>query len=104
MFSTFKDHDYEFCKGLYTCYVRPVFESATQVWSPIQKGNIDRIESVQRYFTRRVIGPETLSYDRLDRLNLESLESRRIKLHLMLFFKVCSGFVDMDMSNSYKFN
>ncbi len=52
---------------------------------------IDRIESVQRYFTRRVIGPGNLSYeDRLDILNLESLESRRIKLDLMLFFKVCN--------------
>ncbi len=88
MFSTFKDHDYEFYKGLYTWYVRPVLESDTQIWSPIQKGNIDRIESVQRYFTRRVIGPENLSYDRLDRLNLESHESRRIKLDLMLFFSL----------------
>ncbi len=53
-----KDHDYEFFKHLYTCYVRPVLESATQVWSPIQKDNIDRIETAQRYFTRHVIGPE----------------------------------------------
>ncbi len=70
IFITFKDHDYEFYKHLYTCYVRPVLASATQVWSPIQKGNIDWIESVRRYFTRRVIGPGNLSYEnRLDRLN-----------------------------------
>ncbi len=31
IFNTFKDHDYEFYKNLYTCYVRPVLESATQV-------------------------------------------------------------------------
>ncbi len=68
---TVKDYGYEFYKHLYTCYVTPVLDSATQVWAPIKKGNIDRIESLQRYFTRRVIGPENLSYDdRVDRLNL----------------------------------
>ena len=100
IFNTFRVKDYEFYKHMYTWYVRIVLESATQVKSPIQKGNIDRIESVQKYFTRRVIGPENLSYqDRLDRLNLESLESRRTKLDLMLFFKVCNEFVNIDMSD-----
>ncbi len=110
IFTTFKIMTMNFMKHLYTCYVGPVLESATQVGSPIQKGNIDRIESVERYFTRHVIGLGNLSYENtlawLDRLNLESLESRdsrRIKLDLMLFFKVCNGFVNMDVSDSYRF-
>ncbi len=42
---------------------------------------------MQRYFTRRVIGLVNLSFeDRLDRLNLESLESRRRKLVVVVVF------------------
>ncbi len=79
----FKNHDHEVYKNLHTCYVRPVSESATQIWSPIiiQKGNSDSVDFVQRYFTRGVVGSETLSYQGIfDRLRLECLESRRIKL------------------------
>ena len=47
------------------------------------------------------IGPENLSYedrlDRLDRLNLKFVESRRIQLDQILFCKVCNRFVNMDM-------
>lgn len=48
------NHEHGFCKNLYTstCYVRPLLESAAQAWAPIQKGSIDRIESVQRYFIK----------------------------------------------------
>ena len=39
----------------------------------------------------------SLSYtDRLCRLNLESLESRRVIADLVLLFKVIHGFVDID--------
>jgi len=39
----------------------------------------------------------SLSYtDRLGRLNLESLEPRRVKADLVLLFKVIHGFVDID--------
>ena len=42
---------------------------------------------------------KSLSYtERLLRLNLESLESRRAKADLVLLFKVIHGFVDIDYS------
>ncbi len=89
---------------IYICYVRPVLESSTQVWSPILKGNIDRIEAVQRYFTRRLEGLHHFSYvERLDRLKLESLESRRIKHDLCLFYKLVNNLVILDVHDSYSF-
>ena len=57
------------------------------------------IERVQRSFTKRLRGLRSLSYtESLMRLNLESLESRRVKADLVLLFKVIHGFVDIDCS------
>ena len=50
--------------------------------------DIYNIERVQRSFTKRLPGLKSLTYtERLLRLNLESLESRRVKADLVLLFK-----------------
>ena len=38
----------------YKAYIRPLVEYCTPVWSPYRLGDIDLIEQVQRYFTRRL--------------------------------------------------
>jgi len=61
--------------------VRPTLEycSVTSViWSPMFQNKIDKIERVQRGFTKRLTGLHKLSYkNRLAQLGLESLCSRR---------------------------
>ena len=37
-------------------YVRPLLEFSSQVWSPHHKYLIDKVESVQRFFTKRLSG------------------------------------------------
>ena len=104
IFNTFKHHTSDFYVKLYISYVRPILESSCQVWSPIIKDNIDRIESVQRYFTRRLPGFRDVPYlQRLNRLNLESLERRRLKHDLILFYKIVNNKTLVDLENSYKF-
>jgi len=62
-------------------YIRPILEYASNIWSPIQIGLNDKLESVQRRFTKRIPGFESLSYsERLSLLNLESLELCRLLL------------------------
>ena len=70
--------------------------------------DIDSIECVQRYFTRRLIArcglPPCAYVDRLILLQLEPLEVRRLRFDLVMLFKivhesvdlVCSDFVTMD--------
>ncbi len=53
IFNTFKNHDCMFYLKLFLTYVRPGLEYASQIWSPILKEDSNRIENVQRYFTRR---------------------------------------------------
>jgi hypothetical protein len=101
--NTFKGHDRSFYVNMYKTYIRPILESSSPVWSPHNIGNIDRIESVQRFFTRKLPGMSNMSYaDRLSVLDLESLEARRIKADLILYYKVLHGLIDIDIENSIR--
>ena len=53
---------------------------STQVWSPTYLGDINRLESVQRSFTRRIPQLKNFPYhERLALIGLETLELRAIK-------------------------
>jgi len=40
----------------FVTYVRPILEYASVIWSPYQLGEIAKLESVQRRFTKRLVG------------------------------------------------
>jgi len=66
-------------------YVRPIYEYCSPVWSPHLKYLIDRIESVQKNFNKRLPGLWNVQYPkRLELLKLQSLEYRRILYDLRL--------------------
>ncbi|MDW0252237.1 MAG: reverse transcriptase family protein, partial [Nitrososphaeraceae archaeon] len=78
-------------------YVRPLLEYASCIWSPSQKTVIHKIESVQRYFTKRLSYTTPLLYDsRLDFLGIDSLELRRLKCDLTMYYKILHNMVDVD--------
>ena len=88
----------------YITYVRPILEYCTYIWSPFQIYLIEKIERVQRYFSRRVLRQTKLNYhDRLHVLNLESLELRRIKCDLKLCYKIVKGLCDLDCKDFFTF-
>jgi len=65
-------------------YVRPVLEYASFVWSPQSVGLIRKIESVKHRFTKRFPCCKHMTYnDRLVKLNIGSLELRRLRLDLV---------------------
>ena len=76
----------------YCVYVRPILEYCSPVWSPVYVTDIDLIERVQRYFTRRLyhrLSYEPSSYlNRLKRLGLDPLELRRLRLDLLTCYKI----------------
>ena len=58
---------------------------------------------MQRYFTRRLIGFKNYSYsERLVCLNLDSLELRRIKNDLKMYYKILNNLVDIDKDAFFK--
>ena len=90
---------------IYKTYVRPLLEYNTEVWSPYLLGDINAIEKVQRFFTKRLPGLWIVPYlDRLQQLTLESLESRRIASDLIFMYKIVNNLVDLDMNNFFSLN
>ena len=70
-------------------YVRPLLEYNSIIWSPSQVGLINSVEHVQRSFTKRLHGLQTLPYTtRLTVLKLQSLEHRRLINDLTLCYNI----------------
>jgi len=82
-------------------YVRPLLEYCTPVWSPYYRYLIDMVEKVQRRFTKRLLGLRHLSYpDRLQMLDLQSLERRRLSHDLILVYKILHGLTHCTLSTN----
>ena len=96
LFKCFQTRDANTLSRAFVVYIRPLLEYASNVWSPVHVGLIDKLESVQRRFTKRISGLESLSYaDRLKLLNLDSLELRRLRADLVSTYKFIFGLSDV---------
>ena len=78
---------------LYKIFVRPLLEYCPVFFTNLRKSDKLAIESVQRSFSKRLIGWSThMKYhERCVLLNLEPLWLRRIKIGLCLLFKLIHG-------------
>jgi len=71
----------------FNTYVCPLLEYNSVVWSPSLKRDVILIEQIQRRFTNRLRVYRDLPYvERLKRLNLETLETCRIKSDLVMCY------------------
>ena len=87
----------------FNVYVRPLLEYASPVWSPQYRYQIDKVESVQRRFTKSLRGYSHLDYpSRLKALALQSLEKRRLIFDLVFTYKIIFGLIDVPSSVFYK--
>ena len=91
----------------YVTYVRPLLEYNTPVWSPYLHKNIHAIESVQKRYTKTICMrcniPFTSYSDRLHKLNIQSLQYRRLEYDLILTYKICYGLIDINFDNFFKY-
>ena len=80
---------------LFKSLIRPTLEYGNTVWNPMLKKHINAIESVQRSYTKRIIGMGDLDYSsRLKELKLPSLEYRRFRGDLIEMYKICNNVYD----------
>jgi len=78
--------------GLYKSLVRPHLEYCTIASSPHYITDKELLERVQRRFSRMIRELKALSYpERLSRLNLWSLEERRVRADLLEVYKIVHG-------------
>lgn len=83
----------------YKTLVRPVLEYAAEAWDPYTKGDIYTLEMVQRRAARFVLNRQhnTSSVtEMLKELNWETLEQRRKKLRLLMFYKLHTKEITVD--------
>jgi hypothetical protein len=83
----------------YTSLVRPHVEYASVAWDPHQKGNIKKLEKIQRGAARFIKG----NYERtegtvtslIEQLGWQSLEERRRQARLGFMYKMTNNLVDI---------
>ena len=89
-----KDENFQ----IYVCkvYIRPLLEYSPQIWSS-QITDIDTIENVQFFFTNVPYMFWNVPYmPRLQMLNIESLEVRRVYNDIVFFYKIVRGLIEVD--------
>ena len=75
------------------------------IWSPYSVKDVQAIERVQRRFTKNLPDFRMYSYsERLHRLNLQSLELRRLLTDFVWCYKVVVGLVDINADDFFSFS
>ena len=100
--NTFEYFNKDIAKILYPSLVRSKLEFGHAVWNPYLKGDIDDLEDVQKRATN-TSDLRHLSYEnRLQRLNLTSLYTRRIRGDLIQVYKIINKFDKIEWNPSNK--
>ena len=107
IFKAFMTRDEEHLKKLLVTNVRPKLEFATQIWCPYFKKDISKIERVQQFYTKKIPILTNLKYeDRLNKLQLSSLEDKRHKFDFVFLYKIIHGmtsYLDLPSLNIHPF-
>ncbi|MGE5822000.1 MAG: RNA-directed DNA polymerase [Nitrososphaerota archaeon] len=94
---TISVRDREVILQLYKSLVRPHLEYSIQAWRPHFQRDIGLIEGVQRRATKLIACLRDKSYEeRLEQLNLTTLETRRLRGDLIEVFKIFKGLDKLD--------
>ncbi len=100
---TFSSRNCDLLTKAFTTYVRPLLEYCSPVGNPYTLCNIRKIESVQRTFTKRLEGLSMCTYkERLEKLNLETLELRRLKNDLVVCHKLLHGQINSNYNHFFQ--
>ena len=87
--SAFKSRSVLTILTLFKSLVRPLLEYCCAVWSPSKISDISLLEGVQRTVTSKILSMNHLNYwDRLNELNLMSLQRRRERYIIIYMYKV----------------
>ena len=94
----FASRNASFMSRIFVAYIRPLLEYASQLWSPSTIDFINRIERVQRMFTKRIRSISHMTYDEhLAHLNLHRLECRRLYLDMLFLGKLKYNIIHLSL-------
>jgi len=82
---------------LYKTLVRPILDYCIPVWRPYLRKDINQLERIQKRFTKMISGCKKKTYmQRLEKLNLTTLEERHNRADMIQVYKVLN-----DRTNVY---
>ena len=106
--NTFQTNNISVLMKAYVTYVRPLLEYNSCVWSPHFSQDIKACESIQKKFTKDAFHKCRISshdYEhRLAKLNLQTLEYRRLELDLIMTYKVINNLISMNFHDFFEFS
>ena len=90
----------------YLTFVRPLLEYGSIIWNPQFSQDKTSVESVQRYYTKKMFQrcniPFTSYEDRLYKINLKTLEYRRMETDLIMVYKILNNIVDIRQEDFFE--
>ena len=102
---TFKTREILPMLTLYKSLVVPLLEYCCQLWDPWRMGEKQLLEAVQRSFTSKISAVKHLDYwERLEALDLYSLERRRERYAIIYVYKSLTGKAINNLNISWKDN
>ncbi len=105
LLKSFRNRNIRLMVFAFKVYVLPLLDYCSTIWCPYKLNDIDRIEAVQRSFTKKLEGLATLSYvERLLVCELPSLELRRLRTDLILCFKIIHKLIALNFSDFFQFD
>ena len=100
--SVFFDRSADTMTPLFKSLVRSRTEYCCPVWHPSKQDDIMKLESVQRAFTAKIREVQHLHYwDRLQALNLMSLQRRRERYMPIHVYKIVNNFAPNDLQMQF---
>ena len=97
---SFVHMDEDMFKKLFKALVHPHLEYANTIWNPTKIKDITAIENVQQRATKYIPTLKNLTYEeRLKKLNLPTLQFRRLRGDLIETYKLLTGKYDKTVSN-----
>ena len=81
-------------KTLWRQIIQPHIDYMSQICMPVSGSNLQRLEDLQRYFTKRVADLKQLDYwERLNRLQMSSQQRRLERYRISYIWKILEGLV-----------
>ena len=97
--SVFSDRSELTMMTLYRSLIRSRLEYLSPLWHPSKIEDIKTIEGVQRLFTSKISGLSQYTYwERLQKLNLMSLQRRRERFIIITIWKIFNGISPNDLN------
>ena len=92
----------------YKIYVRPILEYASEIWNGKFKKHSNKIEKIQKLFTRRAIRKSGIPYapysERLQLCELQKLSTRRSLTDLTTVFKIIKFYTTLSPFKFFTFS